>query len=368
MANYYKESMEETTTITIHDVPEWLKNSERYFKLFEEEEYTVPTRLFIQNPIINWIEDFRNVIETIQFWGVSKIPYSVFLFTIYHHSQGYQHVKELLPYSNIWRKLDIFVSYIEELNLIMDMVNLSASSRTIFPLMIRLSKHGFIDCIEFCLSLFSDDKEEIKYLLNSEIYISLIKSKLTSKEKIKALKKLKKLGFPLCHTSSIIEENTEANPDCLLWLHKNGATLDSSTLKKVISTGPLKNTIRFLLNHVSVDDDIMEHACHKNNIEAVKMFIERDCSCNKNSFFRAIENSNLLMIKILLDYIPCEAIGSAEELIEKALGFGDFLCLKYLHQNGISWGKRAYEFLELIRENGNFTENHEACLRYLNNH
>lgn len=196
------EDMEETITITIHDIPDWLKNSQRHFNIIskqysEDEEFTVPIRLFIQNPIINWIEDFRNVIETIEFWGVEEIPHSVFLFTIYHNSQGYQNVKELISHSKIWKKLDIFVSYIEELNLIMDMVNITASSRTIFPLMIRLVKHGFIDCIEFCLSLFRDDKEETKYLLNSEIYNPLIKSNLSSKEKMKALKKLEKLGFPL---------------------------------------------------------------------------------------------------------------------------------------------------------------------------
>ena len=195
MANYYTE---ETITMTIHDVPEWLVNSERCRDMTQDEEITVPTRLFIQNPIVNWIEEFQNVIEAMEFWGLEKIPHSVFLFTIYHHSQGYQRVKELLPHFKIWEKLDIFVSYIEQLNLIMDMVNLSASSRTVFPLMLRFAKHGFIDCIEFCLSLFSDDREETKYLLNSEIYIPLLQSNLSSGEKIKALEQLQKLKFPPC--------------------------------------------------------------------------------------------------------------------------------------------------------------------------
>ena len=193
MSNYKEE---EYMTIFIEDVPEWLRDSELYRKQVNEK-FEIPSRFLIQSPIVNWIEDFRNVIEAMQFWEVKKIPQSVFLFTIYHYSQGYQHVKELFPHFDIWNKLDIFVNYIMELNLVMDMVNLSASSRTIYSLMLRLAKHGFVDCIEFCLSLFQDDKEQTNYLLNSSIYIAVKNSKkLNTKEKVKALKRLEELGFP----------------------------------------------------------------------------------------------------------------------------------------------------------------------------
>ena len=201
MTNYTEE---EYMTIFIEDVPEWLRDSELYRKQVANENFEIPSRFLIQSPIVNWIEDFRNVIEAMQFWEVKKIPQSVFLFTIYHHSQGYQHVKELFPHFDIWNKLDMFVNYIMELNLVMDMVNLSASSRTIYSLMLRLAKHGFVDCIEFCLSLFQDDKEQTSYLLNSsipygrtesDIYIAVKNSKLNMKEKVKALKRLEELGF-----------------------------------------------------------------------------------------------------------------------------------------------------------------------------
>ena len=201
MANYIRldppvRDKEEYMTIFIEDVPDWLRDSELYRKQVNEN-FEIPSRFLIQSPIVNWIEDFRNVIEAMQFWEVKKIPQSVFLFTIYHYSQGYQHVKELFPHFDIWNKLDIFVNYIMELNLVMDMVNLSASSRTIYSLMLRLAKHGFVDCIEFCLSLFQDDKEQTGYLLNSSIYIAVKNSKkLNTKEKVKALKRLEELGFP----------------------------------------------------------------------------------------------------------------------------------------------------------------------------
>ena len=308
MSNYNEE---EYMTISIDDVPEWLQDSEKYRNCSEEEKLEIPSQFFIQNPIINWIDDFKNVIGAMEYWEVKRIPNSVFLFTIYHYSQGYQRVKEMFPNFSIWNKLDIFVSYIEELNLIMDMVNLSASSRTVYPLMLRLAKHGFVDCIEFCLSLFrsdyKEDKPETDYLLNSEIYIPIIKSNLNTKEKIKAMEKLQDLGFPPCHTAYIIDRNTESNPACLVWLVKNGAQVDSSTLKEAI-TSRLGNTIRFLLGiGIQLNEEMMEHACSENKIKVVKMFMERDCPCDRNSFFRAIENSNLEMVKILLSYIPCEA-------------------------------------------------------------
>ena len=232
--------------------------------------------------------------------------------------------------------------------------------------MIRLAKHGFVDCIEFCLSLFrsdyKEDKPETDYLLNSEIYIPIIKSNLNTKEKIKAMEKLQDLGFPPCHTAYIIDRNTESNPACLVWLVKNGAQVDSSTLKEAITNG-LENTIRFLLGiGVPLTAEVMEHACSENKIKVVKMFMERDCPCDRNSFFRAIENSNLEMVKILLSYIPCEA---NEEVIEKTIEFGNVECLKYLHRNGVSWEKGAYKLLDLIREEGHFTKNHEACMMYL---
>lgn len=193
MANYNEE---EYMTIFINDVPEWLQDSKRYRKLVCTENFEIPSRFLIQSPIVNWIEEFKNVIETMEFWEVKKIPHSVFLFTIYHYSQGYQNVKELFPHFNIWKKLDMFVYYIVELNLVMDMVNISASSRTIYPLMLRFAKQGFVDCIEFCLSLFQDDKREIDYLLDSSIYIEVKNSNLNTKEKSNALKRLEDLGFP----------------------------------------------------------------------------------------------------------------------------------------------------------------------------
>ena len=196
MSNYNEE---EYMTIFIEDIPEWLQDSEFYQKQVCDgiKNLEIPSRFFIQSPIINWIDEFKNVIETMQFWDVKKIPESVLLFTIYHHSQGYQHVKELFPHFNIWVKLDMFVYYIQELNLVMDMVNISASSRTIYPLMLRFAKHGFVDCIEFCLFLFREDKREIDYLLNSSIYTEVKNSKLNMKEKSKALKRLEDLGFPV---------------------------------------------------------------------------------------------------------------------------------------------------------------------------
>lgn len=189
---------EETITMTINDVPVWLQNSERYKDFVSLTEFSVPTLFVIESPIINWIEDFKNVIEAMEYWGVNRIPHSVFLFTIYHYSQGYQAVKEMFPENKIWEKLDIFVEYIEELNLTLDMVNLSASSRVVYPLMLRLAKHGFVDCIEFCLSLFEDDVQETNYLLKSDIYKSVITSNLHIKDKIKAIEKLRELGFPPC--------------------------------------------------------------------------------------------------------------------------------------------------------------------------
>lgn len=195
MDNYNEE---EYMTIFTDDVPEWLQDSELYRKQVccEVQNFEIPSRFFIQSPIINWIDEFNNVIGAMEFWDVKKIPQSVFLFTIYHYSQGYQHVKELFPNFNIWNKLDIFVYYIQELNLILDMVNLSASSRTVYPLMIRLAKHGFVDCIEFCLSLFRDDKEQTNYLLDSCIYNTVENSNLNTKDKKNALKRLEDLGFP----------------------------------------------------------------------------------------------------------------------------------------------------------------------------
>ena len=291
MSNYNEE---EYMTISIDDVPEWLRDSEHFRKVEGVENFEIPSRFFIQSPIVNWIEDFKNVIDAMEFWGVNRIPHSIFLFTIYHHSQGYQHVKELFPHFNIWEKLDVFIYYIQELTLTMDMVNLSASSRIIYPLMVRLAKHGFIDCIEFCLSLFRDDKRETDYLLNSNIYIHVVNSKLNKKQKIKALQRLKDLGFPLCNTAEILDS------DCFRWFYKNGAELD---LEKAITNG---------VNN----KEIFELACYENKIEIVNILIERNCPCDSNSFLRAIENSNLDMLKMLISYIPCEV---NEEVINKAI-------------------------------------------------
>ena len=62
--------MDQYKTIYKHDIPKYLENSQLYFNYNDEDSFEVPLKNYKPNNRVNNINDFKYLIETINYWNV----------------------------------------------------------------------------------------------------------------------------------------------------------------------------------------------------------------------------------------------------------------------------------------------------------
>ena len=62
------------TTITINDIPEFLKDSELCKNIESDDSFDVPIEFFKKELIINTFEDLIDYIKIFDYWMINKIP------------------------------------------------------------------------------------------------------------------------------------------------------------------------------------------------------------------------------------------------------------------------------------------------------
>lgn len=206
-------------TMTVDDVPVWLRQSELYRNFQEGEgEFQVNSDCIVSTSKIDNIDDFRKVIQAYTFWIVDKIPDTAFRFVLV--GNNYQQVKQMFSnYRELWDKLDMFYR-IDRWN-----------TNRIYFLILEFASRGYTDCIEFCLSISHDESKE-EVLLCPDIYIEVITSELEPHVKVQAINELKRMGFPLPHTRYLPFDIDHM--ECFILLHKNGACIDRTTIDSIL--------------------------------------------------------------------------------------------------------------------------------------
>ena len=63
-----------TTSLTLNDIPEFLKDSELCNNIESEESFDVPNELFKKEIIINTFEDLILYIKIFDYWMINKYP------------------------------------------------------------------------------------------------------------------------------------------------------------------------------------------------------------------------------------------------------------------------------------------------------
>ena len=394
-------------TISINDVPEWLRDSEIYRNFEEGEgEFQLDSKYIVSTPNIETPEDFKKVMYAYTFWCVDKIPYSVFEFAIkskiLDDNQSYSKVKNIFSNYYVFDKLDIFVNFINDLvnqmkyrknkgqyhRINLDIFYLSqintfikivetfcdtmdisclADFKIIHLLIEELAIKGHTDCIHFCLSLFEEKKK--KMLLDYHLFTQKVvnDSKLDLNKKIEVLDELKNLGFSLPHTSSV-QFYTEENIQAFIWLHKNGSKIDIDTLRMIVSekfykpeiSVQLHNLFKYCIDsgvEISENEGIrlLKEACKLNDIESVKILI-RICPCDVLTFRICLVRQHIEIMELLCDF-GFEL--NIEDMYE-AVRYGFFESLKFLHRRGCPWNANVFQIATAQREIVG-----EECLQYL---
>ena len=63
-----------TTSLTINDIPEFLRDSELYKNIESDYYFDVPIELFRKELIINTCQDLIDYIRIFDYWMINKIP------------------------------------------------------------------------------------------------------------------------------------------------------------------------------------------------------------------------------------------------------------------------------------------------------
>jgi len=399
-------------TMTVNDVPQWLRDSEIYRYFQEGEgEFQIDSRYIVSTPNIESLEDFKKVMYGYTFWSVDKIPYSLFEFAIksklLDDNQTYNEVKKIFfNYYYVFDKLDIFVNYVTVLinqmksrktlrniftcssidiffagqmktfikivNTFCNTMDISclANFKIIHSLVQELAVKGYTDCINFCLSLFNEEKEEEKkMLLDYELIILKVinDSKLDINKKLEVLDELKKLGFNLPDTHSVQFYN-EDNIQAFIWLHKNGSKIDIYTLLMIISEKKYKPQIREQLHNlfkyciesgVEISDNegirLLKDACKLDDLESVKIIIQI-CPCDVVTFMLCLTRQRIEIMELFCDSGYQLTI---QEMFE-AVRYGFLESLRFLHRRGCPWNRDVFQLALAQREVVG-----DECLQYL---
>lgn len=252
----YKDN--EYMTMTISTIPEWLRESEIYRNFQEGEgEFQLESKFIVPTSTIKNIEDFRRVIQAYTFWCLDKIPDSVYKFILMTKDMpGYTAVKEIFSnYIDLWNKLDIIIDHRKKLGfrsietfMPLSEYHLPVFARMARPMLDDFVTQGYIDCVEFFVYLFKEKDRQVIFG-HTNIYITVMKSKLDYQTKFELLNKLKNMGFRLPHTHESISTDIY-NLDFLIWLHKNGANINNDTLNSVLIFSPsnAKDMISYILD------------------------------------------------------------------------------------------------------------------------
>ena len=71
-----------TISLTLNDIPNYLKDSELCKNIESEESFNVPIELFKKELIINTSKDLIEYIKIFDYWMINKIPDEFYIFVI----------------------------------------------------------------------------------------------------------------------------------------------------------------------------------------------------------------------------------------------------------------------------------------------
>ena len=69
-------------SLTLNDIPDFLKDSELYKNIESDESFEVPIELFKKELIINTCQDLIDYIKIFDYWMINKIPDEFYIFVL----------------------------------------------------------------------------------------------------------------------------------------------------------------------------------------------------------------------------------------------------------------------------------------------
>lgn len=286
-------TIETKIKISIGDIPYWLKDSELFSNLIDNnennltEEFSLPSRFYRSNSIVSNFEEFREVIKISSFWMIKNPPTGLIEFIElldglqldYKDLKNNEDTISLFP--EWWIIFDIIHYYGNDKNvLIYKFIELN-NTRMIEYYMNEENPITFHHCIfsagvkkeifVYCFKnvqgnwLYEGDEDYffIECLMNAlfENKLECVEYILSLKPSLKNMNRFLKQDeyeeFEICLESFCAKASESGSLECLIYLHENGFPWDESTTLCAGSKGHLDCLKYAISNGCPFNDELI---------------------------------------------------------------------------------------------------------------
>ena len=291
-----------TISLTLNDIPDYLRDSELYKNIESDESFDVPIELFKKELIINTFDDLIEYIKIFDYWMINKIPNELYKFVLENKDKiNMNLLNDQFPMNNLIKQIKCFNSD-----------NICAS----------LAKNGYLECLKYAHENGCSWLGDFEYRYAAEY----------------------------------------GHLDCLRYAHENGCHWNEYTCIKAAQNGHLDCLKYAYENGCEWDEvDICMIVAEYGHLECLKYAHENGHSWDENTCSWAAGNGQLECLK----YAHENGCEWDEYTYSNAAKYGHLECLKYAHENGCpwvvnskyqDWGKNI---CRLAASNG-----HLDCLKY----
>ena len=226
-----------TISLTINDIPDFLKNSELYKNIVSNQSFDVPIELFKKEIIIHNFNDLIEYIKIFDYWMINKIPKEFYDCVFKNKDKiNIDLLNDQFPMNDLIKQIHIII------NTTNDKLCDKAAKNGLLDLLKYAHGNGYKWHGEFTCSfaVFNGHLECLKYLYENgcEWDKNMICADSVLNGHLECLKYLHENGCILdeltCSTAVI-----NGHLDCLKYLHENGCPWDELTCSNAAEYGHL---------------------------------------------------------------------------------------------------------------------------------
>lgn len=306
----------------LSEVPEYLRTTAFYSSLEDDgEEITLPRQFFKKDFNISSPTEARDLLSTMRFWGVEKVPSQLILYVA---KSSHQDLNDML--SHFAKEIKI-VDFLRLLNLELHHIRPSTHKRWIFWESQDFKFKTTVECVVHILAVqFKHECGQIWNKRTAAIAVEL--------GRLDCLTFLHELGCPWGASTS--EKAAEYNRlDCLKYAHTHGCPAHTTTkaLKK-------RNMDCFLYardHGCPCDETTCAAAARLGNLSVLKFAYENGCPWDKSTCTEAATADSLACLK----YARERGCPWGASTCAAAAGAGNLAILSYAHEQGCPWDEKT---------------------------
>ena len=369
-----------TISLTLNDIPDFLKDSELCKNIESDESFDVPIEFFKKELIINTCQDLIDYIKIFDYWMINKIPDEFYKFVLKNKDKiNIDLLNDQFQMNDLIKQINIIIetpndkicSYFSSIGNLELLKYAHENGCSLYDVIYVFSNklHSYIESSLICTYAASNGHLEcLKYALeNGCIRNSQICSLAAANGHLDCLKYAHENGCPWDEDICISAANY-GHLDCLKYAHENGCTWDEHTCRYAAENGHLNSLKYAHENGCSWNGDTCSIAAENGYLDCLKYAHENGCSWNKKHFSEKERytsgNNTLLFMKDIqnpddfthkiFNYEHIESLNL--KICEYAAKNGHLECLKYVHKNGYQLDEWTCYFAAF---NG-----HLECLKY----